>query len=301
MSHSAQPAPFDPDRGGSSQKRLLLISEGVRGDLSLEQALTDLHCSFDRVDGSADALRQLRSTSYDVVVTDRCTTIEKDLSLVEEIREIQPDARIIVLAPSGTQEEFIEALRQRVFLCESAPFSAKEIARYAVSAMETANTPIAIEVLSANRDWIALRMNCHMLNADRLITFFKQLQTTMAECPCEELMTAFREILHNAIEHGAHNDPSKFLRVTAVRTARTFVFYIADPGEGFRRDAIPHAAISNLPEQPTHHIEIRQRSGMRPGGYGLLVAGGTVDELIYNERGNEVLLIKYISDLERAN
>ena len=33
---------------------------------------------------------------------------------------------------------------------------------------------------------------------------------------------------------------------------------------------------------------------MRPGGYGLLLAGGTVDELIYSDIGNEVLLIKYV-------
>jgi hypothetical protein len=33
---------------------------------------------------------------------------------------------------------------------------------------------------------------------------------------------------------------------------------------------------------------------MRPGGYGLLLVSGTVDELIYSEIGNEVLLIKYI-------
>jgi anti-sigma regulatory factor (Ser/Thr protein kinase) len=33
---------------------------------------------------------------------------------------------------------------------------------------------------------------------------------------------------------------------------------------------------------------------MRPGGYGLLLASGTVDELIYNEIGNEAILIKYL-------
>jgi anti-sigma regulatory factor (Ser/Thr protein kinase) len=38
----------------------------------------------------------------------------------------------------------------------------------------------------------------------------------------------------------------------------------------------------------------REAEGMRPGGYGLLLAGGTVDELIYSEIGNEVLLIKYV-------
>ena len=33
---------------------------------------------------------------------------------------------------------------------------------------------------------------------------------------------------------------------------------------------------------------------MRAGGYGLLLASGTVDELIYNAIGNEVILIKSV-------
>jgi hypothetical protein len=32
---------------------------------------------------------------------------------------------------------------------------------------------------------------------------------------------------------------------------------------------------------------------MRPGGFGILTAKGIVDELIYSEVGNEVLLIKH--------
>jgi hypothetical protein len=34
---------------------------------------------------------------------------------------------------------------------------------------------------------------------------------------------------------------------------------------------------------------------MRPGGFGILMARGVVDELIYSEVGNEVLMIKYVS------
>ena len=33
---------------------------------------------------------------------------------------------------------------------------------------------------------------------------------------------------------------------------------------------------------------------MRPGGFGILIAKQLVDELVYNERGNEVVMIKYI-------
>ena len=46
------------------------------------------------------------------------------------------------------------------------------------------------------------------------------------------------------------------------------------------------------------HIEVRNRSGMRPGGFGILMASGIVDELIYSEVGNEVLLIKHMEGAE---
>lgn len=238
----------------------------------------------------------MRSTAYDVVITDPGTKIEEDLALLEEIRGIRPGVRAIVLAPNGTPDETLAALSQRVSLCSGVPFDVEEIARCAVSAVETSDFPAGIEVLSAHPDWISLRMNCHMLNADLLIEFLKSnFKITLTERPREQLMTAFREILRNAIEHGAHNDPSKLLEVAAVRTARAIVFYIRDPGEGFRRDAIPHAAFST-PNQVTRHMEIRERAGMRPGGFGILLASRIVDELIYNETGNEVLLIKYMAN-----
>ena len=34
--------------------------------------------------------------------------------------------------------------------------------------------------------------------------------------------------------------------------------------------------------------------GMRPGGFGIFMTRRMADEVIYNEEGNEVLLIKYV-------
>jgi anti-sigma regulatory factor (Ser/Thr protein kinase) len=277
----------------SADSRVLLIGHNRESDGSLEQQLTSLHCSFAHAAGSADALRQLRENPYAVVITDPDTSIQEDLALIDEIRRVRSCVRVIVLAPGGTPEDFIAALRQRVFLCQVAPFDTGEIARYALSAMEADHSTLGIEVLSADRDWISVRMNCDLLNAERLTAFFRQFQMALPERPPAEMMVAFEEILQNAIEHGAHNDPSKLLEVAAVRTARAFVFYISDPGKGFRPDALPHAAISYPPEHMTGHIEIRKKAGMRPGGYGILIANGIVDEMIYSEVGNEVLLIKH--------
>jgi anti-sigma regulatory factor (Ser/Thr protein kinase)/ActR/RegA family two-component response regulator len=289
---------LDLSRDRSSESRVLLIGHD-RNSEPLEQQLTNLHCSFTHAAGSADALRQLRETPFAVILTDPDTGIQEDLALVDEIWRLRPGVRVIVLAPSGTPEDLIAALRRRVFLCQCAPFDEKEIARYAKSAIETDNSQVGIEVLSADRNWISVRMNCDLLNADRLTEFFKQFQMTLPERPPEEMMVAFQEILNNAVEHGGQNDPTKLLEIAAVQTARAFVFYISDPGKGFRPDNIPHAAISYSPDDPTRHIEVRNRSGMRLGGYGILVASGIVDELIYSDVGNEVLLIKHMDSPER--
>jgi hypothetical protein len=43
------------------------------------------------------------------------------------------------------------------------------------------------------------------------------------------------------------------------------------------------------------------KKGMRPGDFGLLLAKKQVDDLIYNEKGNDVLLIKYINPASRLS
>jgi len=78
-----------------------------------------------------------------------------------------------------------------------------------------------------------------------------------------------------------------------LRTQRSIVYYFRDPGPGFNRERLPHAPGSNTIENPIAHIEYREAHGMRPGGFGIMLTKQLVDEVIYNEIGNEVLLIKH--------
>ena len=75
---------------------------------------------------------------------------------------------------------------------------------------------------------------------------------------------------------------------------------IADPGRGFALDDVPHAAISNPADDPIRHIALREARGMRPGGFGVLLAKQLVDQLIYAQDGNEVILIKYLHSIDSA-
>src|ERR1700744_2964903 len=111
-----------------------------------------------------------------------------------------------------------------------------------------------------------MSVNCRLITAERLMTFAKELSAQLPEDTREEMMLALREILLNAMEHGAAFNPEQVVEVTSVRTARAMVFYVRDPGAGFRRESITHAAIANPVHDPTAHAAQRQEQGMRAGG-----------------------------------
>jgi anti-sigma regulatory factor (Ser/Thr protein kinase) len=101
-------------------------------------------------------------------------------------------------------------------------------------------------------------------------------------------------MLLNAMEHGSGFDSEKVIEVTAARTKRAIVYHFRDPGSGFDRGGLRHAARSLDPEDLLAATLHRAEMGLRPGGLGVLIARQIADELVFNERGNEVLLVKYL-------
>ena len=250
--------------------------------------------SIDVASGEAAALRQLRRRAFDVLVSAPDTDLDEDVAILDEVRAIRPGVRIVLLAPHATPAELIDALRKRVFACFSAPFDGSEIADMVARAAEADEWKNGIEVVSATPEWIHVLVNCRLLSAERLVNFFTELRSDVPEAPLDNMMFAFREVLMNAMEHGGGFDPDQVVEVTAVRTARTMVFYLRDPGPGFDFSALAHAAVTR-PDEPLAVAETRQAGGLRPGGFGLLITRQVVDEMIHSERGNEVLLIKHLA------
>jgi hypothetical protein len=42
-------------------------------------------------------------------------------------------------------------------------------------------------------------------------------------------------------------------------------------------------------------VLVRNAKGLRAGGFGVLTVRASVDELVYNQKQNEVIFIKYLS------
>ena len=247
---------------------------------------------FEACEGGIQVLRALWQRDCGVLLTNPATPISEDLALATEARRIRPGVRVIVLAPAATPDDIIAAMRAHVFACFTTPLDSDDIADMIASAVETPEWRDGIEVVSGLRDWLTLRVSCRMITAERLVRFMTEYRTDLPEAERDALIMAFREMLLNAMEHGAGFDPEQVIEVTAARTERSIVYHLKDPGPGFDRARLDHAAVSNAPDDPVRHVRQRAAQGLRPGGFGMLITKQVVDELVYNERGNEVILIK---------
>jgi anti-sigma regulatory factor (Ser/Thr protein kinase) len=276
--------------------RVLIIDSQTPISHEIGDLLTGAGLPVEYAAGHIDALHSLRCRMFSLIITSAEGVMEEALALIQEMRLIRPHLKCIVLAPRSTPNEVIAALRARVFGCFTPPFDAHSIFSVALDAATRDGSNEDIEVLSARPGWVAVRVNCHLATADRLMSFAREFAAQLPETARQEIMVALREILMNAMEHGAKFNPDQVVEINAIRTARAMTFRVRDPGAGFRKDAITHAAFANPAGDPTAHLDERKQQGMRAGGYGMLLAAGTVDELIYNETGNEVILIKYLEE-----
>jgi anti-sigma regulatory factor (Ser/Thr protein kinase)/ActR/RegA family two-component response regulator len=264
----------------------------------LESVLpAEMHWEVDRAESAADAIVHLARKPYHLVLIDHTAEgdlTEEQLGYMRAIQAIRPASKTIVLVSHTTTRKVIEALRHGIAGYFSRPFESSAVRHAIAQALSIPDWSDGIELLSAEPDFISVRVRCCLHTADRLVQFMRELRCTLSDQERSELLMAFREMLLNAIEHGGKLDPKEWVSVSRVRTRRTIVYHIYDPGEGFSRSDLKHAAISNPPGSPTAHMDIRDAETMRPGGFGMLITSQAVDEVIYNQRGNEVILIKHL-------
>jgi DNA-binding response OmpR family regulator len=104
-----------------------------------------------------------------------------------------------------------------------------------------------------------------------------------------QLRQAVMEMAHNAIEWGNQHQSDRPVRITYRIYDDHLEIIVRDQGPGFDRSNLPHAAV---PDDPFTHLDVREKLGLRAGGFGMLICQGMVDEMRYNDTGNEVTLIK---------
>lgn len=282
----------------SATDRLLaggLLSKG--GDFNVEYA----------VDGS-DALLKIELHVPDIVVTDMDMPELNGLELVDVIRRVYPIVPVILMTALGSEDLALKALRSG-----AASYVPKR--QLNTELLETVHQVYSAAREDRGRIRLMRRMkeqqvqftieNDHDLIAS-LVQYLKDAAAGMGVCNDGERVrtgVALQEALTNACLHGnlelnsalREDDHRKYydlakqrmllmpyserrIHVTARYSLDSAEFCIRDEGPGFNRNELPD------PTDPTNLD--------RPCGRGLLLMQTFMDQVIYNESGNEVTMIK---------
>ncbi len=244
-------------------------------------------------DGGA-ALARLRRKAFDLVLLDVWMPGMDGLEMLARLRDEPSQPKVVVMTADDTSETLLRAIREHAYRYVTKPVEPKDLIDLVGGVLASKGEARPIEVISARPDWVELLVPCDRATAERIQDFLARLDTDLPEPVRAQVGQAFRELLMNAIEWGGRLDTSQSVRISYLRARRMLLYRIADPGKGFRFEELTHSALNNPADQPMQHALAREEKGLRPGGFGLLMARQMVDELLYNEAHNEVVFVKYL-------
>jgi CheY-like chemotaxis protein/anti-sigma regulatory factor (Ser/Thr protein kinase) len=274
--------------------KTLLIAEDNEGSRTkFGEALKSEGYSIIAVDSGAAALGIIENDPVDLLLTEYELPDMSGVDLLERARASRPTLPAIMMTNHDEPDAVIGALRNKAIDFLSKPFTEVELCDAVGEAFERIAAH-DVEVISAKPDWIEIHVPCDLNAVEPISKFICKLQPDLSEETREAISRVFREMLNNAIEHGGKCDPSKRVEVKCIRLKRMIICSIKDPGEGFDLNQVDHAAVTNPAGEPFRHMHVRQEKGIRPGGFGILFALQLIDELIYNEKHNELMFVKYL-------
>ncbi len=289
--------------------RVLIVDDSLTdrklaGGIITRAGELDVHFA---VDGQ-DALDQIELHLPDLVVTDLNMPSLDGLALVKAIREQYPMVPVILMTGHGSDAIAVEALRTG-----AASYVPKM--RLADDLVDTVQQVLAVSHADRGRARLMRRLQRQQVEFQlendvelimSLVQFLQDAARGMKLCDDADrvrLGVALQEAIINACFHG-NLEVSSVLRetdhhayyelakeraaispyaerritVSVSISALEAVFVIQDEGPGFDPHSLPD------PRAP-QNLE-------RPSGRGLLLMQTFMDEVRFNERGNEVTLVK---------
>lgn len=241
-----------------------------------------------------EALETLGRDHFDLVLLDVWMPELTGLDVLSRMGQSLNMPPAIVMTTDDTPQTLLRAVREQAYDFVHKPVTAEPFLELIQATLERKRERLPIEVVSARPNWVELIVPCDMETAGRIQNFLSILEADLPEDVRCNVGQAFHELLLNAIEWGGKLDPTRKVRIAYVRTSRLLMYRIADPGKGFSFEGLSHAAVGQPRDKPTVHADVREEKGIRPGGFGLLMTSAMVDELVYNEKQNEVLFVKFL-------
>ncbi len=234
-----------------------------------------------------EGLDRVGESAFDAVILDLLMPRLGGVDFLRIARSSNPDLAVVIISANATAENLLCTLDLGAYRFLAKPFQLTELARVVELSMRRHTDPTT--TVGQADGWIEITASSDTENIERLENFLGLLAASALPPPdVEALSAAFRQLMANAIEWGNAYDPSLRVKV-GLRLAKDRVqVKVTDEGTGFNVKGLKREVSA------AEEALARIKDGRRTGGFGIPLVRELMDDVKFNEKGNEVVMSKYI-------
>ncbi len=255
-----------------------------------------------------EAIELFKISNPALIISDIMMPKMDGLTLLNEIKKLDNNAMVILMTGYGNEDILLEALRGGALNFFKKPFNFHELIKFVEHALKHKKEP-QFDALYSEHLVEEIKSFSFPTEETNILPIVNQitlhLKKIVPESEILNIKIGIEEILTNAIEHGnlgitfdekqkaieegkwgefiesrlnINNNRKKLIKINSKLTQEKFEIVVTDEGEGFDWQSLPEVTADNL---------------LRYNGRGIFLTKIYFDEVIFNEKGNEVTLVKY--------
>lgn len=245
-------------------------------------------------DGRA-ALDWLAARDYvcDMIITDMQMPRVNGEELIREVLGMRPEMPMLVLTAHKNDQNVLRCLELGAVEYLTKPISVEKVLQTVRRVFDRharfKGAGEQMKVNSSLQGWVELTAPTDFEYVERFRKFTGLLGSVpLSDEEREDIRVAIDEIGQNAVEWGNRHDRGKHIHLSYCVFNDRIVFKVEDEGEGFTPATLRDPSVD-----PLAHIMERMKEGKRAGGYGVFITRKLMDDILYSESGNAVLMTKF--------
>ena len=263
------------------KRRILIVDANEELRTLLSRVLADFGHEVVATGNREEALARDDLEDFDLVISDLTDDDEGGVQIVSELKRKSLLVPVVVSSDETHPAGVVKAFKMGAANYVRRPYRREELRDIVEKTLSYKLRFIEdVKVLPFVHEKIEFELPSDLSLMNGVLHYLHErvVQLGIINPERSNLFIALDEAFVNAVKHGNRQDPHKLVRITADLSAQEARFTVEDEGEGFRLNEIP---------DPTDPANLFKTSGR-----GVLLIYNIMDEVMYNERGNRLTMIK---------